>query len=1033
MIRSIRSTTLRMLIVDAVPVKYAFTEFPLSSTGIHNNHLAVDTVLSPHDSRYCSMPLKPTSWLLHGQRCVFLSRTAADCSSFGGLYSEQVISEVAAALVELIVPSILLAASLSGVTAVPLKNAGVEAKRDDLGDILSGVLSVAVDVLGPSVVAEVAGPIESLVYSTDAISDLLPAATSIFSLPPQETSGAPSPTDSAITDSTVATATTTDTASSTPVITGVVTLPGGGLWTPAAWSSAVQPTAIAAFTGGTIEIDSTGSAAETVLLGSATSTLVASSATTIATPAAGTVGVVASLPDVALSSSSPAPTPSPPSKRDGNILTELFGGEIATLANEVMSILPSPAAAKVSGIAQELFGTTSASSAASASTQSGSASTSAISGSSTSSPTASASQTNAAGHVGLTKTSFVGTVVVVCSMIFGALTSACLPRELDYAQPSTFASHPTFTMGSTRIERSTTLEELIPLSELLTSPPSNNLSSGALEKPELSSYLAHLTDLALPMLEAEPTTLSSSSAQLTNALTTLCYTSYPTFLSLHNTTSTLSSSLASLSSSLDSLLSALPSLETSARTFAQETRDIQKDRRKASLVLEQHDKLYDVLSLPMLLDACVRNHSYNEALLLANHASALFQRFPSNPLIQSVKAECDARVQAMLSQLLGMLSEQAKLPALFRAVTFLRKMEVLEEQELALAFLTGRGTYLEGALKAVDIEKKSVEGDVEKDKETYARFLKRYLDVWREGVYDVVTQYTTIFLDRAASTSDAPPATLHILLRMFTTHHLQALLQLLRETLLLIPDPSLLTSLLTQLTYCANSFARIGMDFKPLLAPIFLDAVRNAVSKEFEDAMNTWCEKIPETTAWKGKAKATSPKNPSDIFISPSALSSPPQLTQSQLEAITSGPVNVPPQILVSYPPLALYLNALLTALNGLRMLAPVELFPDLNQALETTLAEGGATFLHYAKDRPWLKDTKASTQPTERDRDAEVLRAVASAYFDIVVPFVLRALSEGVYGIVSNPIGEPLRRVKREWEDLFPCTSSADASTTAS
>ncbi|KZT08761.1 Dor1-domain-containing protein [Laetiporus sulphureus 93-53] len=201
--------------------------------------------------------------------------------------------------------------------------------------------------------------------------------------------------------------------------------------------------------------------------------------------------------------------------------------------------------------------------------------------------------------------------------------------------------------------------------------------------------------------------LSSSSAQLTNALTTLCYTSYPTFLSIHATISTLTSSLSSLSSSLDALISSLPALENSARSFAEDTREIQKERRKAAFVLEHHDKLYDVLSLPLLLDSCVRNHSYTD-VLLANHSNSLSQRFPSNPLVQSVKAECDARVQAMLGQLLRMLIEQAKLPGLFRAAGFLRKMDVLTEPELALAFLTGRGTYLESLFKTVEIEKKAI-------------------------------------------------------------------------------------------------------------------------------------------------------------------------------------------------------------------------------------------------------------------------------------------------------------------------------------
>lgn len=471
------------------------------------------------------------------------------------------------------------------------------------------------------------------------------------------------------------------------------------------------------------------------------------------------------------------------------------------------------------------------------------------------------------------------------------------------------------------------------VSELL----AHGLSASALSKPEYSSYLTRLTGLPLSALEAEPTTLSSSSAQLTNALTTLCHTSYPTFLSLHSTTNTLGSSLATLSSSLDSLLLTLPALESSARTFVQETRDIQKDRRKASMVLEQHDKLYDVLSLPMLLDSCVRNHNYNEALLLSNHATSILQRFPSNPLIQSVKAECDSRVQAMLSQLLVMLREQAKLPALFRSVSFLRKMEVLEEEELALAFLSGRYSYLENALKAVEIEKEGVEGDPGKDKGLYAKFMKRYVDVWREGVYDVVTQYTTIFLDRAPSTSSSPPANLHILLRMFTTHQIQALLALLRDTLPLICDPSLLTSLLKQLTYCANSFARVGMDFKALLGPIFVEAVRRGVAEDLDEATAAWCSHLANTSKDKSKSR-----RPSAVLVSSTVKSAPPQPTAAQLEALSTGPAHAPPQILTSYPPLALYTNAILAALNSLRMLAPVELYEDLLTLVNDALSKGG-------------------------------------------------------------------------------------------
>ncbi|KAI0829072.1 Dor1-like family-domain-containing protein [Trametes gibbosa] len=555
--------------------------------------------------------------------------------------------------------------------------------------------------------------------------------------------------------------------------------------------------------------------------------------------------------------------------------------------------------------------------------------------------------------------------------------------------------------------------ELPTLPDLLASSSKDVLSSSSLAAAEASSYLARLTVLSLPQLESEPTELASSSAQLTNALTTLCYTSYPTFLSLHATTSTLSSSLDALSNSLLSLLSALPTIESGARTFAQDSRSLLASRRKAALVLEHHDKLHDVLSLPLLLETSVRNHNYADALLLAQHASTLASRFPSNPLVQSVKADCDARIHSMLAQLLRVLHEQAKLPALFRAVGFLRKMDVLTEQELALAFLSGRGTYLEATLRTVEGERKALdgEGSTEREREIHARFLKRYVDAWREGVHDVVTQYATIFLDRPHGAKAAPPE-LHVLLTTFTTVRVRELLALLGETLPLVADPSLLSSLLTQLTYCATSFARVGMDFRAALGPLFITAVLKGITGEFEEATDAWSKSLSASSATQSRARPRSAssarKRPTQLLLSPSAASgsTPPIPTPAQLSVIASSPPNAPPAVLASYPPLGVYTNALLSTLNGLRLLAPVSLLHDLLLALDNALARGAEALLEYART---AEDTEARSNGAttasveEARRDREVVSAVRLVYVRVFVPFVRRALAEGVYGVKVN------------------------------
>ncbi|CDO77276.1 hypothetical protein BN946_scf184753.g26 [Trametes cinnabarina] len=569
-------------------------------------------------------------------------------------------------------------------------------------------------------------------------------------------------------------------------------------------------------------------------------------------------------------------------------------------------------------------------------------------------------------------------------------------------------------------------KEISTLPELLASSSQDSLDPSSLQSPAASSYLSRLTSLSLQELEAEPTELSSSSAQLTNALTTLCYTSYPTFLSLHHTTSTLSSSLDALSSSLSSLLSALPNLESSARTFAQDSRTLLASRRKAALVLEHHDKLHDVLSLPLLLETSVRNHNYSDALLLAQHASTLASRFPSNPLVQSVKADCDARVHSMLSQLLRVLHEQAKLPTLFRAVGFLRKMNVLSEQELALAFLSGRSAYLDSTLRAVEVEKKGIdgEGSVEREREIYARYSKRYVDAWREGVHDVVTQYTTIFLDRPSNAEPAP-SELHVLLTTFTTLRMQQLLDLLRDTLPLVADPSLLSSLLTQLTYCASSFARVGLDFRAVLGPLFVSAVRSGVTREFEDATDAWSETLePEDTSrTRTRAGPSVRKKPSQLFTSSTSATAHHIPTATQLESIASGPPNVPPPILGSYPPLVVYTNALLSTLNGLRLLAPASLLHDLLAALDSALARASRSLVAYMRAfADELSNGSSNASAEEIRREKEVVRAVGTVYSKMLVPFVRRALVEGLYGVKMDVIAAELEmreELKQALEEL--------------
>lgn len=377
------------------------------------------------------------------------------------------------------------------------------------------------------------------------------------------------------------------------------------------------------------------------------------------------------------------------------------------------------------------------------------------------------------------------------------------------------------------------------------------------ESPENASYFSGLPSLSLSDLLATPTTLSTQSHTLTASLNALAHTSYPTILSLHHTSSALLNSLSSLDTSLNTLLdTALPALDDVARTFREKSGPtVIEERQRTRVVLEQYDKLRDLLDVPVLMDTCIRNGLYAEALALAGHATMALSALstirsqggepsgsdghptPPLPLVSALQAEIASSLHAMRQLLLGTLHELGrKLPAFWKAVQFLRKMQVLPESELALAFVSARINCLQNALQAVERDAGvsvtafnddgdnitgSGTGDREREMDRraddVARFLRKYIDVWREGAYDLVTQYATLFLERLPPHGSASPSHLPVatplpdpIIKLTLPSTLLDLLLPTIKTYLRQAYPHL-APLATQLAYCSSATARIGM------------------------------------------------------------------------------------------------------------------------------------------------------------------------------------------------------------------------------
>lgn len=80
----------------------------------------------------------------------------------------------------------------------------------------------------------------------------------------------------------------------------------------------------------------------------------------------------------------------------------------------------------------------------------------------------------------------------------------------------------------------------------------------------------------------------------------------------------------------------------------QEAEQIAQNRRMNSLTLNLHTEILEVLEIPQLMDTCVRNSYYEEALELVSYVRRLEKKHATIPVIQVQTCSEPGRCQSCL-------------------------------------------------------------------------------------------------------------------------------------------------------------------------------------------------------------------------------------------------------------------------------------------------------------------------------------------------------------------------------------------------
>ncbi|ELU07264.1 hypothetical protein CAPTEDRAFT_169087 [Capitella teleta] len=521
------------------------------------------------------------------------------------------------------------------------------------------------------------------------------------------------------------------------------------------------------------------------------------------------------------------------------------------------------------------------------------------------------------------------------------------------------------------------------------------------DNPDFAHYLAQLSSYGVDKLNREPERIAEERAQILEQTQDLAFHNYKTFIQTAECSHDIFQDFQIIEQNVDSVLDKLPVLSTECKQFMKQAQELNVSRRLNNVTLQRHTQLLEVLEMPQLMDTCVRNGYYEEALEMAAHVKRLEKKHANIQIIQHIVSEVCNSSQLMLTHLIQQLRTNVQLPACLRVIGYLRRMDVFTEAELRMKFLQARDAWFQGILFTIPSD------------DPYYHITKT-IEASRVHLFDIITQYRAIFSDEdpmLSGTRDNGALNDSALFHGWVVQKVSQFIQTL-ELDLQRGVGGRLDSLLGQCMYFGLSFSRVGADFRGLLAPIFQRAALASFSQALAEANHRLDESMQSYTLL-----STSSLIPSSAY---------------NLASQASGALQ-PPNVLLEYPPIASYCNQLLVAFNDLRLCSPLSLAYDVCHLLQGSLSKAVQVFLAYHRAEESTFDEQEHSKFAELCRVfVEELLPHLNKCLQTLFPPTLIAQTLGVtvtdlskYGHLGSlnieMISNPIQHLIPEKEEIVP------------
>lgn len=194
--------------------------------------------------------------------------------------------------------------------------------------------------------------------------------------------------------------------------------------------------------------------------------------------------------------------------------------------------------------------------------------------------------------------------------------------------------------------------------------------------PEFAIYLSELSSYGLDHLTQEPTRLEKERSSIRDQTQDLAFHNYRTFIETADCSKGICQDFTKINENLDNVLETLPNLSEQCNSFLKLSQEISTKRKANLLTLSRHSDLLELLEIPQLMETCVRNNYYDEALELITYVKRMEKKHASSiPVIAKIVKDVELATQRMLKSLIQQLRGQIGLPQCLRTIGYLRRLD----------------------------------------------------------------------------------------------------------------------------------------------------------------------------------------------------------------------------------------------------------------------------------------------------------------------------------------------------------------------